>query len=240
MQLLYGYSVGDTYSFTDSIIETLDFNQTHLYEESTHRIMLRITAIDENIDGFNIRLTTEITDLSAGLVDINHTVVMEGHTSIVSAPQVYFTHTHWSIHSHEFIQDANNYQAATQLSGTVGENTALHLFYWNLSRTINETFSPYDMDQDGSMDAYTSISGYSARFNDQGVLLLREFITEFLFDNGARYYRLRQIYLSPDSPSTLPILTLETGLILGIIVIVTVSLSIITLYWYRRGLTPHE
>ncbi len=240
MQATFGYSVGDSYTFTDSIIETTKVNQTNLREDISHQFGIRITAIDEAVGGYTIRLTTEILNLSAGLTHLNHSNVMEGHTSIVSGPRVYFTHTLWSVHSFEFISDADDYQSATQMSGTVEENADLHLYYWNLSREISETISIYDMNQDGQTDAYTSISGYLAHFSEQGVLLRREFITEFRFANGANYYRLRQISLTTGPLPPSPILTPETGVILGVIVTVTLSLSILTLYWYRRSLNPHE
>jgi hypothetical protein len=160
---------------------------------------------------------------------------MEGYTPIVSAPQVVFTHTMWSIHSVQFIEDAANYAATTQMSGTIEEDSQLHIYHWNLSRYITANISTYDMDLDGIMDSFTSIAGYTAWFNDQGVLLLREFITDFRFDNGAHYYRIRQISLVAITPSMVPIITPEMMLVLGLVVFVTFSLGIVTLYWYRRG-----
>ena len=237
MQYYFGYSEGDSFTFRDSTSERLHINQTQLYKEVMHQFKTTIKAIDENIAGYRIRLTTEIMNLSLGIDSSNYTIFMEGHSSIVAAPRVLFTHTLWVVHSSEFLSDASDYQATTQMNGTVGEYPDFHLFYWNLSRYIDETVSPYDMDGDGNMDAYMSISGYLAQFNNQGVLLLREFITEFRFENGAHYYRLRQIVQIFDSPSTLPGISVELGFVVGLIVIVTIILSIITLYWFRRGLS---
>lgn len=240
MQINYGYSVDDTFTFRDITRETVELNQTRIKEEHSREYQLRIRAIDENIDEFTIRLTTEILDISSGLPQFNYSSFMEGHTPIVSGPQVVFTHTMWSIHSFQFAEDANAYQFNTQMSGTVEEDSQLHLYHWNLSRYINANISTYDMDQDGIVDSFTSIAGFTAWFNDDGVLLLREFITDFRFDNGAHYYRLRQISLLTGLPSGLLVITPEMGLIISVVVIVTLGLSLLTLYWFRRGLSLPE
>ncbi|MFX1510589.1 MAG: hypothetical protein ACFFBR_09810 [Promethearchaeota archaeon] len=240
MQVIYGYSVGDIFTFRDITQETVELNQTHINEDYSIEYQLRIRAIDENIDGFTIRLTTEILDISFGLPQFNYSSFMEGHTPIVSGPQVVFTHTIWSIHSVQFAEDADAYQANTQMSGTVEEDSQLHLYHWNLSRYINANISTYDMDQDGAMDSFTSIAGFTAWFNDDGVLLLREFITDFRFDNGAHYYRLRQILLLTGMPSGSLVITPDMGLIISVVVIVTLGLILLTLYWFRRELSSPE
>ncbi|MFX1566275.1 MAG: hypothetical protein ACFFCH_09810 [Promethearchaeota archaeon] len=234
MQASYGYAVGDEFTFKDLTRSSVDVNQTHIHGETEIQYHLQITAIDENTDGYTIRLITEILDINLGLLQFNNTVIMEGHTPIVSGPQVVFTHTTWSIHSIQFNEDAANYAENTQMSGTIEEDSLLHIYHWNLSRYIPANTSTYDMDLDGLMDSFTSIAEYTARFNDQGVLLLREFITDFRFDNGAHYYRIRQISLVTNTPSMTPSITPELGLVIGVIVIVTIGLVIVTLYWYRR------
>ena len=238
MQLDYGYNVGDTFHFKDQTITIVSMNQTHLVEETTTEFKVQITAIDENIDGYTIRVTAEILSLSGGLNFLNSASVMEGHTAIVSGPQVLFTHVDWGIHSHEFIIDANNYQASTQMTGSFEEHQSLHLFHWNFSRYVNATQSPYDINFDGHYDGYNVISGYLAHFNEEGVLLLREFITEFRFDNGANYYRVRQISQIISSPP--PLFIFETGIILGVVIIAISILTLITFFWFRRSTIASE
>ncbi|MDO8056232.1 MAG: hypothetical protein Q6361_05175 [Candidatus Hermodarchaeota archaeon] len=230
-QLQYGYEVGDVYSFTDSIIETFEANSTHLYEEISHSFQVHIQDIAENASYNSIVITVKVLNLSAGLVDYIQSVIMEGCTFIVASPYVYFTHTQWDLHVIDFLDSAENYQQATQMTGSVEHNQNERYFHWNLSKFISASVSPYDTDEDGQMDAYTVISMYSARFTEEGVIEERVFFTENRFTNGALYHRNRHITLDanlsmPGSPLTL--------IVIGLVVVTMVMLIVLTLFLYRR------
>lgn len=230
-QLQYGYQVGDIYSFTDTIIETFDANSTHLYEEISHTFQVHIQEITENVSYNSIVITAKVLNLSAGLEDYVRSVIMEGYTFIVASPYVYFTHTQWGIHVIDFLDSAENYQQATQMSGSVEYNQNERHFHWNMSKFISATISPFDTDEDGQMDAYTIISKYSAKFTEEGVVEERVFVTKNLFSNGAVYDRNRHITLDTSLP--LPSLPL-TPLIIGVVVATTMILIVLTIFLYRR------
>jgi hypothetical protein len=231
-QFYYGYQVGDEYLFTDTITETFDANETHLLDQTIQSFHIRIQAILDNTSHESIVITTRLQNLSAGLEDYIQVVNMQGYTPIVASPFIYFTHTQWDLHIIDFLESADNYRAATQMTGTVEHDQNARFFQWNLSTFITSTISPYDTDGDGQMDAYIVVSKYYATFSEEGVLLVREFTTQNWFTNGAVYQRIRRVTLdtgvySPTSP-IIPI-------VIGIVIATTIGLVAVTVFWYRRS-----
>lgn len=234
MQLNYGYCAGETYTFTDRIIEALTYNQTQLYEETTHTIFLRIDSIQQEHANRIICINVSIANLANGLDSFYTREIMEGYTQIVSAPSVYFTHTIWTGHMIDFTNSFNDFCAATQMSGTMTMNIDMFSFSWNLTGSISQNISLYDVDQDGVNDPYNEISIYSANFNSRGVLLAKEFINEFYFPNESSYIRHRRVSLIIEPFPLFALLTNETILFVGFFSLVTLSLIIITVILYRR------
>lgn len=237
MQSNYGYAIGESFTFTDSLIEIFDINQTHLREEITHTIKIQILAIDIDMDNYTLRITATIANLSAGLSAYMQSIFIEGYTPIVTGPRSYFTHTNWDAHITDFTDSANDYIAATQMSGISTYDLDIRHFYWNLTKTVDASISPYDVDQDGEMDAYDVISKYSAQFDERGVLELREYITEFRFHSGAQYIRHRHVSLVTAPSLIAPILTPVLIIFVTVIVVATGFLCTITVFWFRRS-TP--
>jgi len=232
-QLQFGYQIGDVYSFTDSIIESFEANQTHLYEETTHSFQIHIQNIVENASYNSIVISAKLLNLSAGLADYVQSVTMEGYTFIVASPYVYFTHTNWNLHVIDFLDSADIYQQATQMAGTIDYNLNERYFHWNMSKLVPSSISLFDTDEDGVMDSYTILSMYTAIFTVEGVIHFREFITENWFTNGAMYRRSHCISLDPDFQ--MPVTPL-TSLLIGIVVMVMVILIGFTVFLYRRSL----
>ncbi|MFX0170204.1 MAG: hypothetical protein ACFE89_12760 [Candidatus Hodarchaeota archaeon] len=236
IQSQYGYQTGEIYSFTDSVTETFDMNDTYLLEQAMHSFQIQIQTVEENVANYTILITVQILNLSAGLEDYLRVTDMEGHTPIVASPFIYFTHTQWDLHVIDFLDSAEDYMAATQMSGSVNYDLETRYFTWNLSKYISTLISPYDIDDDEDPDAYTSISRYSATFTEKGVLQSREFITEFRFTNGARYCRARRISLDTPLSVPQPIIFL---IIIGVLIVSTLLLVALTIFWtYRQLTTP--
>lgn len=231
-QLHFGYQIGDEYLFVDTITETFDANETHLLVQTIQSFHVHIQAILDNTSHESIVITTRLQNLSAGLDGYIQVVNMQGYTPIVASPYSYFTHTQWELHVTDFLESADNYRAATQMTGTVDHDQNARYFHWNLSTFITSTISPYDTDGDGQMDAYTVVSKYSATFTEEGVLLIREFITQNYFTNGAVYQRIRRITqdTGADSPTS-PIIPI----VIGFVIATTIGLVALTVFWYRRS-----
>ncbi len=230
----YGYSAGEAFTFTDTIIETLIYNQTPLYEETTHTILIRIESIQDEFANRIICINVSIANLADGLDSFYTKSTIEGYTPIVSGPSVYFTHTIWTGHMVDFSNSFNDFRAATQMSGIMMMNIDTFSFSWNLTGSIPQNISLYDIDQDGVNDPYDEISIYSAKFDSRGVLLVKDFINEFYFTNESYYIRHRQVSLNIGLMPLFNLLTNETMLFMGLFSLVTLSVTIITVIWYRR------
>lgn len=229
----YGYTAGDQFVFTDTLVRSLVLNETHFVEEEVHTYRIEITAVAENVENYTIRISALITNLSAGLDVIYETTVIEGYSPIWAGPSVYFTHTDWDSHVIDFHYAANDFIEYTQMSGYSYYDTEIRYFFWNFTKPIDAETSLYDLDEDGQNDPYDIVTTYSALFDQRGVLSNRDFFEEMRFENGNLYTRHRQILRSLD-PLPSPIPFQQFVLLLGLFIGSVVLLSIIAFIVYRR------
>ncbi len=233
----YGYRVGDYFHFTDNTTETLSTPRECLVEQEVHTIGVLIEIIDEDIEYYSIRILAHITNLSAGIDDYNSMCYMEGYSPIVAGPHVYFTHTDWNAHYSDWLSAASEFKHDNQLSGLVTQDLQAHYFQWNLTKYVDNSTSSYDLDLDGENDAYDIIYAYTAQFDGDGVIILRSFYNEMMFECGARYVRLRAINLEGEFTNSL--LIIDPYLITIIIIISTVTFLIAMVFFliihYPKG-----
>jgi len=241
----YGYGPGDHYRFMETIRETLDTEQDHLVWESSSLVEVWIEKVEENVGAFAIKITARVARLSGdGLEGYSERTRIEGYTPVVAGPSSYFTHTDWAAHLEDWAQDAQNWQDATQMSGTVEQDLDRRYFHWDLSRQVDNATSTIDVDLDGQTDSYRATHQYTAQFDERGVVLLREWYDGMDFDCGAQYTRRRTITQIPTTPIS-PLLPLVALLIAASLVgagalLAVLALRLAGISRSRRRVSPGE
>ena len=177
----YGYKEGETYQFYAEMTSETTTEEGSTKSSWSGTIIIRIKEIEENEDGYDLKITLVMTSSMYGLPGgslINEQVIEGnrlfqydyGYDTVFTVPSFnWFTSTDWDDREDEwedFVDEIDNSPGVT-----IKDDSALNgVFNLVAKFDVDESESHIDYDDDGDNDSYTGSLTMRGEYDSNGVL----------------------------------------------------------------------